>query len=124
MTPSISTVISSGFGSFGDVGLVITDGFGTGAAASTSTPSGVSRGKAIRLREIEKREDLGEYLKAQLNLKHGDLVPQAVKAKPKRDKKQDAQVELAMRAMELEQEQERINRSNNDLLILLMMTEV
>lgn len=96
--------------------------WGDAEEQTASTPSGVQHGKPIRLREIEKREDLGEYLKAQLKLRHGDLLPQEVKPKPK--KKQEAQVELAMLAMEQEQEQQALMASNNDVLLLLMIAEV
>jgi hypothetical protein len=130
MTPSKSTVISGGFGSFGNVGLLLTFGFGTGAeefVPTSTTPSGVGKGgKVIRLREVDKREDLGEFIKAQLNLKHADLLPQEQK-KPRLTKAQKAEqqkIEIAMKSMAQELEQERLVQANNDLLTLMLLAEI
>ena len=91
--------------------------------SAESTNAGVGKSKTIRLREIEKREDLGDFIKAQLNLKHSDLVPQ----KPRQTKAQKAEqqkIEIAMKSMAQELEQERIVQANNDLLTLMLLAEV
>lgn len=97
-----------------------------GSAVVTTSSSGVGRKKSIRLREVEKREDLGEFIKAQLNLKHADLLPQEQK-KPRQTKAQKAEqqkIELAMKSMAMELEQERLVQANNDLLTLMLLAEV
>ena len=62
---------------------------------------------------------------AQLNLKHGDLLPKEQKPKQtKAQQKEKQTIEIAMKSMAFELEQERIVQANNDVLTLLMMMEV
>lgn len=99
-----------------------------GSSDDTTTVGGVKK-RTIRLRDVENREDLADFIKTQMNLKHADLVPEA--PKPRLSKKAREAKELEARALEnmaieraQEERRELITKQNNDILTLLMMTEI
>lgn len=124
---SAATVITEGFGSFGSKAFVVTQGFSTAAApppAPTASSAGGSHKRVIRLREVEDREDVAAFIKAQMALRNPEQVPAVAERKPQRIrvKGQDKATEIAMRNMAIEREQQRmIEQENEDILSILAL---
>lgn len=130
---SVGAILTLGFGSFGSVNLLPTLGYGESVTPPTPTPgtSGVGKGKkrkvVVRFADIESRETTAEFLKAQLRVRHPDSAfapdqapPAATKSSKAQKAKDAALAAEAMRAMQIEAQNEE-RRIIDDTEIILKL---